>query len=165
MLKFLIVTLFILGFVVVTIYFTFLFTFKVQDSSNEPTIKTNERVLINKKSYLISPPEKGDIVAYKPTKSTQVYLGRIIAEPEEKIKFQDGFVYVNNGYIEEKYLKPKTETHVGKDKNSLFVDGGEYGIPPNSYFILADNRKYALDSRRFGAINQKDIIGKYLIAY
>ena len=155
----------------------------IKGPAMEPTYKNGTNYLVNKLSYLLTKPQRGDIIAYHYTQSLKYLgIGRIIGLPGEKIKIQDGKVYINNTILQENYVSPDAVTEVAskseikdvsdttgkvQDTNApkILDEGKELLIPENNYFMMGDNREQSIDSRSLGMIEYKDIIGQMAIKY
>lgn len=126
--------------------------FIVDGASMDPTLKTGEIGVLNKYVYLVQQPSRGDVVVVKypgdPEKKR--YVKRVIGLPSEKIQVHDGLVYVNGKVLKENYLAE----FVWTDKD------GEWQLGANEYFLMGDNRPNSNDSRYFGKVEQRFIIGK-----
>lgn len=134
--------------------------FYASGESMMPTIEKGEYVLIKvyDKNF-----QRGDIIVYQyPNKPEQRFIHRIVGMPGEKIQIKDGRVYIynndhSNGYeLPENYLLADTKT---SSMNQEIIN-----IKEGQYFVLGDNRNQGLDSRAFGLLDKKLIIGKYWIS-
>lgn len=134
--------------------------FFVKGASMEPTFQSGDYLIIDEFSYnFLTKPERGEVIVFKyPKNPSDYYIKRVIGLPGETIEVKNGFVVVTNkeypgGHIlNEAYL----EGHVtyGDEKITL----GQ-----NEYFVLGDNREFSSDSRRFGAVDKKYLVGKVLV--
>lgn len=105
----------------------------------------------------------GDIVVFENTKTHEEldrqhknssgFVKRIIGMPGDTIMIRDGFVYRNGKKIEEPYILKPRSTFGG----SAIRDCREITVPPNSLYVLGDNRKVSMDSRQIGLIDMKDV--------
>ena len=124
-----------------------------------PTLKNGDSILIKKydKNY-----QRGDIIIFKSIKNPDIeYISRLIALPKDKIKIQQGKVYLNGKLLQEPYTTTPTNLWEG----GFAKEGEEYKIPDNEAFVMGDNRPRSSDSREFGFINISSIIGKYSYRY
>ncbi|MDD3839633.1 MAG: signal peptidase I [Clostridia bacterium] len=132
---------------------TFLFdTLRVDGSSMEPTLHDNDRLIISKISYIVDQPKRGDIAVFKyPGNPKEYYIKRVIAIGNDKIKIENGNVYVNGELKIEPYIKEKT-----------IVGFKESVIPEGTIFVLGDNRNDSTDSRRpsVGYVPLDNMVGK-----
>jgi len=128
----------------------------VEGESMDPTLSDGERIVFNKFIYLISKPEREDIVIIqKPFKN---YVKRIIALPGETIEMKNHTLYINGSEYEQMYIDEEAKTNTG--------NFGPYDIPEESYFVMGDNRAISKDSRNgLGLIHEDEIIGKSLFIY
>ena len=125
----------------------------------EPSFHDHEYLIINEITYRFNDPARGDIVVFRyPKDPSQYFIKRIIGLPGEKVKIKDGKVFVFNdqfpeGVIlnEDVYLLEEETPHLGKT---------EFILEEDEYFVLGDNRDASLDSRRFGPVPERLIIGK-----
>ena len=130
---------------------------QVPTGSMETTIMTGSRVLINRLSYVVGEPKRGDIIAfYFPDDKSEKYLKRIIGLPGDKVEGIDGGIYVNDVLLEESYIREK-----------INEDFGPYYVPELSYFVMGDNRNNSDDSRfwKDKFVEKDEIIGKAEIEY
>lgn len=141
---FLILILIIINFFIATI-------FVVQGASMQPNFKTGDVVLINKISYLVGKPQRGDIVALKfpgdPEK--QKYIKRLIGLPGEILEIKNSQIFINGKLLLEPYnfclpVLPDMKTIIGNDE----------------FFFIGDNRPNSNDSRSWGTARKNDLIGK-----
>ena len=108
-----------------------------------------EFMLINKFSYLIGDPKRGDIVVFKPPTDERFYIKRIIGLPGDTIEIKtDNFVYLtpegeDEIKLEETYLNEDNygNTKAGREKDRVFH------VPEGGYFLMGDNRAHSSDSR------------------
>ncbi len=122
-------------------------------------------------TYLHKPISFGDMVAFSNNKTTQIlakenkdttagFIKRIIAVPGDTVELRDGFVYRNGALLSEPYLDSPRATYGG----TTLKDCTKLTIPPESYFVLGDNRKVSSDSRyELGLISEQDI--QFILPY
>jgi signal peptidase I len=126
-------------------------------------LKENEKYIVEKLSYRFSDPARGDFVILKSPSNPEVeFVKRVIGLPLEKIRLAGGQVYIDNLKLDESaYLQPNTRT----DPQAFFKENQELAIPENHFFVMGDNRSASSDSRNFGPISKKDIIGKVTLRF
>jgi signal peptidase I len=130
--------------------------FVVEGSSMEPNFHNSEYLLVNKLTYRMSQPKRGDVIVFHPPTSPGVnYIKRIIATPGETVEVKDGMIFVNNTQINEPYI-PEEKTLV---RNSQAANL-KATLGQNEYFVLGDNRDHSSDSREWGSVPRENIIGK-----
>lgn len=132
---------------------------EIPSGSMENTIMTGDRMFGNRLAYLISEPERGDIVIFKfPDNRKDIYIKRLIGLPGDEITIRDGAVYLNGSKepLEEPYLHEKT--------NGEF---GPYVVPEGHYFMMGDNRNHSNDSRFWEntCVPREDIMAKAFVRY
>jgi signal peptidase I len=97
-----------------------------------------------------------DVIAFNYA-DTKYLIKRVIGLPGDKVEYKNNVLYVNDKKIEEDFLNG----HRTNDFNTLSL--GYEKIPEGKYLVLGDNRENSLDSRSFGLIDEKDILGKVTI--
>jgi signal peptidase I len=132
---------------------TFVFEIiQVQGASMFSTLREADRILVYKTAYRISTPEPGDIVVFQNPEDPSInYIKRVIAVEGDIIEIRDGQLYINEQAVEENYLR---EPMVGEYPKSQ--------VPPDTIFVLGDNRNYSKDSRhpKVGFIPLENLVGK-----
>jgi len=133
--------------------------FFVQGISMEPNFENGDYLIVDEISYRFREPERGEIIVFKyPKNPTQRYIKRIIGLPGETIEIKEGQVIIldedgNQALDESEYLSENIETS-GNIRVSLSED---------EYFVLGDNRNFSSDSRRWGVLPEKYIVGKVYV--
>ena len=124
--------------------------YKILYSSMEPNLHEGQWVLANKVVYHLHPPRRGDIVILKhPDNPELSAIKRVIGMPGETVEVKEGTVFIDGETLEEPY-------QLGQSRRS----SAPYEVPEDQYFVMGDNRGNSLDSRSWGAIGRRDIIGK-----
>lgn len=129
--------------------------FIVKGESMVPNLQSGDYLIIDEISYIISNPQRGDIVVLKyPLDASQRFIKRVIGLPGETIDVEGGRIEITKDQktlvLDEKKYLPNINT----DGNVHVVLGA------SDYFVLGDNRQFSYDSRRWGALPRQDIIGK-----
>ncbi len=115
-----------------------------------PHVQPGEVVLINTLAYRLGPIERGDVVALDHDEATaQTFLKRVVALPGERVRIDDGVLYVNDRAVPEPYVS-------FPDKRSV----PPLTVPPHALYVLGDNRAESEDSRTWGPIDESAVIGK-----
>lgn len=127
----------------------------VDGHSMDPTLSNGQWILINK-IVRTSTLKRGDIVVfYFPGDPSRRFIKRVIGLPGERIQVKDGALFVNGVELEESYIPADVKT-LSEDQSEITVD-------PNSYFLSGDNREHSNDSRVFGLVDQRMIIGTAML--
>lgn len=149
----------------------------IPSASMRPTLMEGDRLIIEKVSERFDKPHRGDILVFYPpfeqldnsywAKFTRLvgffnkdtaYIKRVIGVPGDKIQIVDGKgVYINGKLLNEPYLYKSDypEVHC-----SEFMNCGPMTVPPHFYFMMGDNRNDSQDSRYWGYLPEKRVIGK-----
>ncbi|MDD7370441.1 MAG: signal peptidase I [Firmicutes bacterium] len=126
----------------------------MQEGSMEPTLKTGQEFLINKVSYKLGEPKRGDIIVFKKDakEHSSLHIKRIVGLPGEKIQIKDGVLYIDGKAYKEEY--PQI-SNPGLAEQQITLG-------KNEYFVLGDNRNNSEDSRfaEVGNVKLKYIEGK-----
>ena len=127
---------------------------RVDGSSMEPSLHSGEFVIVNRLAYKWGEPEYGNVVVFHfPGDPNQEYIKRIIGLPGDRVKVQDGMVYINNQAIDEPYIAASPRYQ------------GEWTVPADHIFVLGDNRNNSSDSHNFGAVPMVNMIGEAFFVY
>ena len=139
------------------VYATLIVTFgfqvaRVEGMSMAPTLLDQDRLIVNKLAYRLHDPQVGDIVMlYYPLKPEKSFVKRIIAEEGDQVRIVDGRVYRNDVPVDDSFVPAEYRSH---------DDWGPRVIDEGYYFVMGDHRNNSSDSRHWGLVPKKYIIGK-----
>jgi len=139
------------------VYATLIATFgfqvaRVEGRSMEPTLEDQDRLVINKLAYRLHDPEVGDIVMLlHPRNPRQTLVKRVVAAPGDSVAFRGGLVLRNGTLAAEDFIPADLRSHENLDA---------VVVPEGYYFVLGDHRNDSSDSRAFGPVPMKYILGR-----
>jgi len=119
-----------------------------------PTLQHNDRVLVDKLWFDATKLNRNDVVSYFSLEASQLCVGRIAGLPGETLEIRDETLFINRVEVFDQHADFSAE---GKSNYPEMSDYGPFTIPAESYFILGDNRRSALDSRINGPVSFKDV--------
>ena len=127
----------------------------VEKISMQPTLQPGNFVLVNKLAYKFGgDPRTGEIIIFhNPQNRSEDYVKRISGTPGDDVLITDGRVYVNRVELTEPYIAAPPKY------------SGEWTVPPDSLFVLGDNRNESYDSHDWGFVPMSDVVGKALVVY
>lgn len=128
----------------------------VYGQSMEPTLHTHQRLVIEKISYHLHPPRRGDVVVLKlPEPATRdMLIKRVVGLPGETIEIRDGKVWIDGQTLTEQYVMQDAGANMPPRV-----------VPPEHVFVLGDNRGASNDSRYFGPMPNAQIVGRAIFSY
>jgi signal peptidase I len=156
--------------------------FRIPSESMVPTLDIGQRVLVDRVTYKYGEPERGDVVVFKPPagadenvcgirhsgeqacprptaqRSDTNFIKRVVAVGGDRLKVQGGRVYINGRRQDEPFARPDSECGIC----NLPV---EITIPRGMFFMMGDNRGESADSREWGPIPEKWMIGQAFMTY
>jgi len=153
----------------------FLQVFWIPSGSMEPTLDISDRIVVNKVVYNFRQPKRFEVLVFRQVQTEigqekRDLIKRLIGLPGETLKIKDGIVYINDAVLMEKdgvihaTFKALTEKH---PMNRDFANFGPVTIPPNSFFMMGDNRPASADSRywrdasgKLVFLTKKNLIGQ-----
>jgi signal peptidase I len=125
---------------------------RVEGQSMAPTLSDQDRLIVNKLAYRIGEPRRGDIVMlYYPLDPAKSFVKRVIAEEGDSVRIVEGRVYVNDVPLPDDYVPAEYRS---------FDDWGPRVIDDGYYFVMGDHRNNSSDSRHWGMVPKKYIIGR-----
>ena len=132
----------------------------IPSSSMEPTLQINDRLIIEKITYHLRQPKRGEIIVFNATEALQAegfddaFIKRIIGTPGDEVIVRNGEVKVNGQVLKEIYIKEAPE-----------YDFGPVTVPNNNYLVLGDNRNNSYDSHHWGFVPDEKIIGRATVRF
>lgn len=152
--------------------------FKIPSGSMKETLQIGDHILVNKFIYgvkmpflqkIIIPvkePHRGDIVVFKfPEDPDKDFIKRVVGLPGDVITIRNKHLFVNNNELkmaQSIYLDPHIIPSGYQSPRDNF---GPITVPPDSLFVMGDNRDHSYDSRFWGFVDMKDVKGKAFIIY
>jgi signal peptidase I len=127
---------------------------QVSGPSMAPHVSSGEFVITNTLAYRFSKPRRGDVVAFAHDGVTpELYIKRVVGLPGDRIRIDRGTVYVNGSRLSEPYVQYRDDR-----------SAAETTVPANEVYVLGDNRAVSQDSRVFGPVPDRELIGKAVAA-
>jgi len=130
---------------------------RVVGRSMVPTLVDSQNYLLNTWVYYLHPPRNSDIVVLRDPSDGGFSVKRIIATPGDWVWLKDGRVYLNGYKLKEPYLAPGTVTFTDPDHHAKLLRCGR-----DQFFVLGDNRRNSVDSRTYGLVPRRNILGPVL---
>jgi signal peptidase I len=135
--------------------------FAVEGESMINTLQNGDRVLVNRLSYRLHEPRRGDVVVLKRfdgAAEERDLIKRVVGLPGETIEFRSCIVYVNGNALIEPYIDPDIQARdgCGGDQAPLVV-------PSETVYVLGDHRGKSSDSRVFGPVADRMLIGRAFV--
>lgn len=141
---------------------------EVRGLSMYPYLNDGDRLITEKISYSFNEPKRGDVVVFHfPLDRTQDYIKRLIALPGEEIELRNNTITIYNEQnpngllIEEDYLSADVITNA----RAFMKEGEKIKVPEGKYVVFGDNRENSSDSRQWGFVEKRDLVGKAIIRY
>lgn len=148
--------------VFVVVYLFLMQPHQVKGSSMFPTFKDKEYLLTDKVTYKTRAPMDGDVIVFKaPINENFDFIKRIIATPGQTVSVKDGHVFVDGNMLDEFYLPKEYTTAPGQ----FLLEGESYTVQDNEVMAFGDNRDHSSDSRDWGPVPYKNIIGRVFFRY
>jgi signal peptidase I len=157
--------------------------YRIPSSSMEPTLhcakpamgceaNTSDRVLANRFIYHFRDPKRGEIVVFNTPKlaeqecgSKGTFVKRVIGLPGDVWEERDGYVYIDGRKLNEPYVKPDRRGNESMTLADIPPRNTYTRIPQDYYLMMGDNRSSSCDSRRWGLVPRKNLIGKVFATY
>ena len=128
---------------------------RIESISMQPTLFAGDYVIVSKLAYRLGEPQRGDVIIfhYPPDPQREPYIKRVIGLPGDEVEVRDKQVFVNGEQLAEPYISAEPN----------YV--GTWTVPPDSLFVLGDNRNNSSDSHAWGMVPLKNVIGKAEVVY
>ena len=131
--------------------------FVVRGASMEPNFQEGQYLIIDEASYYLRPPQRGEVIVFRyPNNTSEFFIKRIIGLPGEHVGIKDNEVRIINTEHPEGFLLSETYLPTG----ALTIYDASIDLTPDQYFVMGDNRIYSSDSRRWGPLDKKFLIGR-----
>lgn len=129
----------------------------IPSDSMLPTLHVGDRLIVEKVSYQLHPPQPGDIVVFQPPpvlqqagyRADQAFIKRVIAQPGQTVQVRQGQVFVDGQPLTEPYLAEPPA-----------YEWGPYEVPEGGLFVMGDNRNNSNDSHIWGFLPTSNVIGR-----
>jgi signal peptidase I len=143
----------------------FVQAFKIPTGSMRMTLLEGDRILVNKLVYRFHKPQRGEIVVFKyPQDRKRDFIKRLIAVGGETVEIKDFKIYINDALVTEP-LVIRQNRYYNRDEWAYGKTGQKVHVPEGYYFVLGDNSENSSDSRNWGFVPQKDVIGRAFFIY
>ena len=154
--------------------------YRIPSGSMEPTLHCakpalgceadrSDRILVNRLIYHFRDPKRKEIVVFNAPKraalicQSGVYVKRIIGLPGDRWEERNGYVYIDGKRLDEPYVRPDRRDHENVQLSDLLPNATV--IPKDRYLMMGDNRSESCDSRCWGLVPRKDLIGEVFLTY
>jgi signal peptidase I len=137
--------------------------FKIPTGSMRPTLIEGDRILVNKFIYKFKKPERGDIIVFlSPEDKKKDFIKRLVGLPGETVEISNGTILINGKAIDNDSII----------KERYYYNRGDFGgegqavqVPDDAYYVLGDNSISSRDSRYWGFLPKKYLLGKAFLIY
>lgn len=148
--------------------------FKIPTGSMRPTLLEGDIILVNKFIYgakipwtdkrlpALTWPKRGDVIVFiYPENPKKDFIKRLIALPGETVEIKNGTIYIN----EKPLLEPLFSSRYYYNRGEFGQESKKFVVPQDSFFVLGDNSASSQDSRYWGFLPHKNVLGKAMLIY
>lgn len=135
--------------VVIVLFFLLLKPVRVNGISMTPTLTPGEVLLVDKLTFFLRSPSRGDMVIFPHPETGEELIKRVVGLPGETLEIKNGHVYIDGRYLDESAYT-----------SAQAADFPAVQVPALCVFVLGDERGMSLDSRELGAISFKKLDGR-----
>lgn len=150
--------------------------FKIPTGSMRMTLIEGDRILVNKFIYgaeipftgirlpVFRHPQRGDVIVFRyPEDPKKDFIKRLVALPGETIEIRGGSIYINGVLSKEQSLH--NHYYYNRQEGAFGQEGQVVKVPDGSYYVLGDNSSSSRDSRYWGFVPEKNVLGKAMVVY
>lgn len=138
-------------------------SFEISNVTMVPTLLPGDQVILNRSAYQAVTPQRGNIILYRyPDEEGKLFVHRVVGLPGDQIEIRRQVLLVNDEPVSEPYAQ---HTDPPMERGNVRDHLGPIIVPPESYFLLGDNREESMDSRFLGTISRASILGQIVFLY
>ena len=150
--------------------------FKIPSGSMRMTLIEGDRILVNKFIYgarvpftamrlpALRKPKRGDVIVFISTQDPKKdFIKRLVALPGETVEIRGGNIYINGVVCKDPFIY--NHTYYNKPESTFGMEEQVVRVPEDSYYVLGDNSASSSDSRYWGFVPQKNILGKAIVIF
>ena len=139
--------------------------YKIPTGSMRMTLIESDKILVDKISYRFHPPKRGDVVVFKyPEDPKKDFVKRLIAFSGESVEIRDGAVFINDHQVEDSTVISHN-FYYNREDWPYGRAGQRFKVPANSFFVLGDNSAQSSDSRNWGFVPKKNLLGRAFLIW
>ncbi len=133
---------------------------KIPTNAMAPALRIGDSIFIDTVTYKFQEPRRGDVILFSYPLNPKVdMLKRIIGMPKEQLRIDSGNIFIY-GKLMDTVQIPRSRIYLNKEEWEFGKKGQAIQIPADSYFVLGDHSAYSADSRQWGFVKKKNVIGK-----
>ncbi len=137
--------------------------FKIPSGSMRPTLMEGDKLFVNKFIYRFKPIQRGDIIVFKyPEEPKKDFIKRLVAFEDETVEIKDGKIIVNGKVLDDPEAFGKFYYY---NHDPFGGPNEKIKVPKASFYVLGDNSANSTDSRFWGFVPKKNIIGKAIFRW
>ena len=134
--------------------------FVVDGASMDPTFETGDYLIVDELSYRFETPKRGSVLIFKyPKDPKKSFIKRVIGLPGETVLLSGGQVTITNAEYPDGFTLDEPYVELKKSDNA------KYTLGTDEYYVMGDNRLGSADSRIWGAVPEKNIVGRPIIRF
>lgn len=150
--------------------------FKIPTGSMRATLLEGDRILVNKFIYgakipftdlrlpALREPKRGDVIVFiYPKDPKKDFIKRLIALPGETVEIKNGSIYINEVFNKEPLIS--NHYYYNRPESAYGKEGQAIKVLEDSYYVLGDNSSSSQDSRYWGFVPKKNVLGKAVVVY
>ena len=139
--------------------------YKIPTGSMRPNLMEGDRIFVDKLSYRFREPHRGEIVVFKyPLDRKKDFVKRLVATGGETVEIREGQIHINGSRLESPPVLLE-RFYYNRDDWGFGKHGQVFRIPEGHLFVLGDNSAQSSDSRNWGFVPRKDLIGRAVVIW
>ena len=137
--------------------------FKIPSGSMRPTLIEGDKLFVNKYIYRFEAPKRGDIIVFKyPVDPKKDFIKRLVGLSGDTVEIRDGKIYIEDRELDDRSSFGKFYYY---NHDPYGGPGEKVHVPENAYYVLGDNSANSQDSRFWGFVPKKNILGKAIFRW
>jgi signal peptidase I len=144
--------------------------YSVPSNGMAPELKAGDKVFAERFTFLSRFPQRGDVIVFRTNgipllETPSVFVQRIVGESGDRVRFAEGTLYVNNQKVELRNSSGLIKYTMPSARATRYGDEEEKFVPEGHYFVVGDNSFNSLDSRFWGPLPAKNVLGLAAFRY